>query len=255
MIAPAPADFEGAPETLSFRHLLRRVWAALGERFATASTSADPLRTPKATTGSARKQAAARALRGELRSLMTQLFTFAPAPAIVRFLAAAPTWGESGEHLLDRHSAAVVELIDSVYPVPSLHSVEPLDPVAANDNERWVQWLAIWSEELIAVDPESRQHLRDSGLARPSTLRRWAPWVAGGVVILGSVALILRTKRRAEAERVSFERYSQAASALGAHARAGSEEHPERLSPMTEPHNHGGETSPPSPPDNSREEA
>ena len=243
MIAPAPNDFEGAPETLSFRHLLRRIWASLRERFTAAIAASKHLSASKAAMDSAPEKAAARALRGEVRSLMTQLFTYAPAPAIVRFLAAAPTWGDSGEHLLDRHSAAVVDLIESVFPVPSLHSVEPLDPVAANDDGQWVQWLAIWSEELIAVEPLARQHLRDSGLAQPSALRRWGPWVAGGVVVLGSVALIVRTRRRNQAERASFDLYSQAASALGPRSRASSMENSEQVSPMTKLPNQQSERS------------
>jgi len=254
MIAPAPSDFEGAPETLSFRHFLRRIWAALRERFAAAIAAAEQLGALKAATDAARQQAAARTLRGEVRSLMTQLFTYAPAAAIVRFLAAAPTWGDSGEHLLDRHSDAVVELIESVYPVPSLHSVEPLDPVAANDDGRWVQWLATWSEELIAVEPLARRYLRDSGLTRPSALRRWGPWVAGGVVILGSVALILRTRRRTQTDRASFDRYSQAASALGPRSRASSMDNREQVSPMTKLQNQQGEMSPEGSPNGPTEE-
>ena len=243
MIAPAPSDLEGAPETLSFRHLLRRIWTALRQRFGDHVATAQQLGT-RGSASAAARPAAARALRGELRSLMTQLFTHAPAPAIVRFLAAAPSWGESGEDLLDRHSAAVVELIESVYPVPSLHSVEPLDADAANDDGRWVRWLATWSEELIAVEPLARRYLRDSGLARPSALRRWGPWVAGGAVILGSVALILRTSRRARAERASFDRYSQAASALGPRPRARAGENQRPLPSTSELQNQPGEPSP-----------
>ena len=198
MIAADPTALENAPETAAYRHTLRRIWELLRQRYESVKREAQARGSDVAR---AQIEAAA-ALRGDLRTFLSELLTRASATAIIDFLAAAPAWGEAGELLFESQSAVVLRLVENVYPAAMLGSVAPLERDTAADERTWSAWVSAWSAELIKQDARAKPLLKGSANASPSAWR-WVPWIAGGVVLVGGTAALVvrRSRRRSAAPR------------------------------------------------------
>jgi hypothetical protein len=184
------------PEIANYRYYRRMMWQTVRSRFAVALAEA----MATGPEGEARK-VAARAVRGDVRSFMSELLTHAPVPALVRFLAVARVWGESGELLLD-YSDAVLGLIDTIHPQSTWKAPKPLDRDAAEDDAQWGPWVEIWLAKFRATGSEAAAALGD-GQAAPapspsgdgSTARRWAPWLITAAAVFGTTAIVAMVLR------------------------------------------------------------
>ena len=199
MNGPDLRALEIDPETASYRHTLRRIWESLRQRYQSAKRAAQARGV-----GDGAAIEAAAALRGDLRAFLSDLLTRAPASAIVDFLAAAPALGKAGELLLESQGAAVVRLIEDVYPVATLRSVAPLEREEAADEDASRDWVSAWSLELMNLDPRAKGLFAEKRENSRST-RSWALWVAGGVVVLGGVAAAVAAQSRRQTPRRGSE--------------------------------------------------
>lgn len=194
----AAAEMELEPETIAHRQYRRMIWQTIRSRYAEAVADAmsDGLGEEDG------RKAGARAVRGDLRALMSELLAHAPVPAILNFLSAGQDWGEAGERILER-SDVVIELIDSVYPRPTWTGLEVLDHTAAADDAHWSAWIHAWVEALCAASSAARAALGLGTLAEQasnnvgvsSALRRWAPWLASAAAMVGVTAAVAMATR------------------------------------------------------------
>ena len=199
MNGPDLSALENDPETASYRHTLRRIWESLRQRYQSAKRAAQARGV-----GDGAAIEAAAALRGDLRAFLSDLLTRAPASAIVDFLAAAPALGKAGELLLESQGAAVVRLIEDVYPVATLRSVAPLEREEAAGEDAWSAWVSAWSSELMDLDPRAKGLFAEKPES-PQSRRNWGLWVAGGVVVVAGVAAAVAARSRRQAPRRGSE--------------------------------------------------
>jgi hypothetical protein len=171
------------------------IWQAIRSKHAEAE---DAARLRGLADADARK-VAARAVRGDLRALMSELLTRAPVPAILDYLAVGSAWGEGGDRLIDQ-SDAVLQLVDAAYPQPTWTDLAPLEAKAADNDILWSTWIRSWADALRATGPAARAALepatRPAAQAAPdksSSLRRWAPWLVGAAAIVGATTLVATT--------------------------------------------------------------
>ena len=188
-------DLESAPETASYRHYRRMIWQAIRSKHAEAE---DAARLRGLADADAHK-AAVRAVRGDLRALMSELLTRAPVPAILDYIAVGSAWGEGGDRLIDQ-SDAVLQLVDAAYPQPTWTDLAPLEAKAADNDILWSTWIRGWADALRATGPAARAALepatKPAAQAAPdksSSLRRWAPWLVGAAAIVGATTLVAAT--------------------------------------------------------------
>jgi hypothetical protein len=186
------AMVEMDPETLAHRQHRRMIWQTIRLRYAEAVADA----MSSGVGDEDARKAGARAVRGDLRALMSELLARAPVPAVLGFLSEGQDWGQAGERILGR-SDAVSELVESVYPHQTWTMLEFLDHAAAADDARWSAWTHAWVEALCAVSPAARTTLLGSQPpaeqkdAKSSTaLKRWAPWLASAAAIVGVTAAV-----------------------------------------------------------------
>jgi hypothetical protein len=125
LAADVEAEMELQPETASFRKTLLMRWQALCD------TGPD---------------------LGELRALLSTLFTHAPVAAVVRFVASNPAW-RRGEHPLLDNAEAGAELIQCAYPRPTWSRTLALAKDGAADAQVWSAWIREWSAELSSTGP------------------------------------------------------------------------------------------------------
>lgn len=190
-------EMEAAPETASFRHYRRRMWQTLSVRYEEAVASARML----GMGDEEARKVAARAVRGDFRAFMSEILTRAPVPAVLEFLAAGRDWGTAGERLLEQ-TKAVTELLDSAYPRPTWTELGPLSPQIAEDDAQWSTWVATWTAALRATGPEAEQTLAREPAPthsetgdQTSTLRRWAPWLAGAAAMISATTIVVAATR------------------------------------------------------------
>ena len=180
-------DLDASPATASYRQHRRALWQML--RVHHSDTLAEVQARGFAV--DIARRAAAHAVRGETRSLMSELLTRASLPALAEFMVDGQRWGQSGEHLMD-HSNAVVRLIDHAYPLPTWTSLEGVDPTRAVDEAFWVGWVDTWHEEFDAAAARTAGSItREEG----SKLRRWAPWLASAAAIVSATTVIVAATR------------------------------------------------------------
>jgi hypothetical protein len=122
------------------------IWQAIRSKHAEAE---DAARLRGLADADARK-VAARAVRGDLRALMSELLTRAPVPAILDYLAVGSAWGEGGDRLIDQ-SDAVLQLVDAAYPQPTWTDLAPLEAKAADNDILWSTWIRGWADALRAT--------------------------------------------------------------------------------------------------------
>lgn len=186
------AELESAAETIAYRQHRRRIWQAIRSWYVEATADAMVRGIEQ---GDARK-AAARAVRGDMRALMSELLTRAPVPAVLGFLTSGLDWGEAGERIFEQGDA-VVELIECAYPQPTWTELEVLDPDAAADDTRWSAWSQAWVQALHNTGPAARAALGEQPPApvtpansELSALRRWAPWLASAAAVVSVTAAV-----------------------------------------------------------------
>jgi hypothetical protein len=184
-------------ETANFRYHRRMAWQVLRSRYVAAVADARDDGVPE----NDARQGAARAVRGELRVLMSELLTRAPVPAVVNFLAAAREWGENGERLLEQGDV-IVALIETVEPQPSWPGPEVLGRKAADDDAKWVAWVQTWLSAFRATGPDAAVVVPDqaSGGVAPeveqkSKQSRWVPWALSAAAVFGTTIVVVLTSR------------------------------------------------------------
>jgi hypothetical protein len=161
------------PEIANYRYYRRMMWQTVRSRFAVALAEA----MATGPEGEARK-VAARAVRGDVRSFMSELLTHAPVPALVRFLAVARVWGESGELLL----GTLIESVETTVPWPG---PAPLGREAAEDDAKWLTWVQTWLAAFRSTGPAAAA-VAPAMAAPPgpqdSKRRAWVPWALSAAV-------------------------------------------------------------------------
>ena len=187
-----------APEAADDRQFRRMMWQTLRAQYA------DTLADGKlgGLTDDAARRTAARAIRGELRALMSELLTCAPIPAIVAFLAVGREWGEAGERLLEQ-SDAVLWLIEHTVPRPTWTAIEGIDRHSADDDARWSLWAQAWAEAFTATGPAAQTAFAGTSMAltsvhteeEVSSLRSCAPWLVSAATILGATTVVVAATR------------------------------------------------------------
>ena len=182
------ADLDAAPVTASYRQHRRTLWQLLRVHHSDTLAEAQA----RGFAVDLARRAAAHSVRGETRSLMSELLTRASLPALAEFMVDGQRWGQSGEHLMD-HSEAIVRLIDHAYPLPTWTALESVDPTRAVDESFWSIWVHAWREEFGAA--ASRAAGPPSAKEEASTLRRWAPWFASAAAIVSATTVIVAATR------------------------------------------------------------
>ena len=193
------AGFEFTPETAAYRQHRRMAWQMVRARYAEAVVAAvgagqddGPART-----------AGARAVRGDMRALMSELLVRAPVPGLLEFLSSGGLqWGAAGERIFERDEAVSV-LIDRAHPRPTWTDLEFLDQDVAADDARWSAWSRVWLRALCAASPTVRAMLgeapaRTTETGTPqagSALRGWAPWLAGAAAMISITAAVVVTTK------------------------------------------------------------
>ncbi len=183
-------------EASNFRYHRRMAWQVLRSRYVAAVADAMDDGVPEADA----RQGAARAVRGELRVLMSELLTLAPVPAVVDFLAAAREWGENGERLLEQGDV-VVALVETVEPQASWQGPAVLGREAAEDDVQWVAWVQTWISAFRATGPAAAAVVpnQPAGEAVPqaeqSKPSRWVPWVLSAAAVFGTTIAVVLTSR------------------------------------------------------------
>jgi len=184
-------------ETSNFRYYRRMAWQVLRSRYAAAVAEAvgDGVPDPEARHG------AARAVRGDLRVLMSELLTHAPVPALIDFLGAAREWGENGERLLEQGDV-IVALVDTVEPQTPWQGPAVIGRAAAEDDVQWATWVQVWIGAFRATGPAATAAVPDPppGGAQPptnqkSTQPRWVPWALSAAAVIGTTVVVVLTNR------------------------------------------------------------
>ena len=194
----AAADLELAPETAAYRQYRRMVWQTIRARYAEAVAEAVGAGQDDA----AARTAGARAVRGDMRAMMSELLVRAPMPAVLEFLSSGGLdWGAAGERILER-GEGVSALLGRVYPRPTWTDLEFLDHDAAADDARWSAWSSAWLQALRAASPAARDVQQPpAGPAKSkapqsaSVLQGWAPWLAGAAAMISVTAVVVATSR------------------------------------------------------------
>lgn len=202
---PSVLDMENSAETASYRKsrrmLLEQIAAAYSDYVADA-------RKAHATDDQA-SAAAAASVRGELRSLCTEMLTRAPIEAIVRFLGAAPDWSDASDRLLTdpAQNAALIELIQSSYPQRTwAKTIDVLERLLALDRASWSAWVKAWGAEF---DGAARSVVHGTGAALGGlgsalgglgdglgTLLRAGPYILAGLSAVAVAAAITVATRK-----------------------------------------------------------
>lgn len=189
-------------ETANYRYYRRMAWQVLRSRYAAAVADGIDAGAPEADA----RRAAARALRGDTRALMSELLTHAPVPAVLAFLEVAQEWGDSGERLLEQGDA-VLALVDTAEPRPPWRGPEPLSRETAEDDARWGVWVKTWltlfratgPEAAAAVSPPSAPPTSEPHSSTPPKhpgLNRWAPFFYSAAAVVGTTALVAYMTRK-----------------------------------------------------------
>lgn len=191
-------DREAAPEIAGYRQYQRMIWQTIRAQYS------DVLADAKlgGLDDDAARRGAARAVRGDIRALMSELLTRAPIPALVAFLEVGRDWGDAGERLLEQ-SDAVLRLIDKAYPQTTWTTLGGVDRQTADDDARWPVWTHAWVETFAATGRAAQQVLSGEPAQRHelateedlSALRRWAPWLVSAAAILGATTVVVAVTR------------------------------------------------------------
>lgn len=193
------ADEGLAAETAAYRQYRRMIWQTIRARYAEAVAEAAGAGQEDA----AARRTGARAVRGDMRALMSELLVRAPVAAQLEFLSGGGLdWGDAGERIFER-SEAVSALIDRVYPRPTWTDLEFLGRDGAEDDARWSAWSVAWLRAIRSASPAARDMLGEppAGPARPttpqsaSTLKGWAPWLASAAAMIGVTTVVVATSR------------------------------------------------------------
>jgi hypothetical protein len=184
-------------ETLNFRLYRRMAWQVLRARYAAAVADAVEDGLPEADA----RQRSARAVRGELRVLMSELLTHAPVPAVIDFLGAARDWGENGERLLEQGDV-IVALVETVEPQAPWQGTAVLGREAADDDVQWAGWVQAWIGAFRATGPAAAAMVPDppSGGVDPkaeqkSKPSRWVPWALSAAAVVGTTVVVVLSNR------------------------------------------------------------
>jgi hypothetical protein len=184
-------------DAAKFRYYRRTAWQVLRARYAAAVADAIDDGAPE--TGA--RQGAARAVRGELRMLMSDLLTHAPVPAIVDFLAAARDWGENGERLLEQGDV-IVALVETVEPQASWRGPAVLGREAAGDDVQWAAWVQAWIGAFRATGPTAAAVVPDQPppgeapqAGQKSKQSRWVPWALSAAAVVGTTVVVVLNSR------------------------------------------------------------
>lgn len=184
-------------ETLNFRLYRRMAWQVLRARYAAAVADAVEDGLPEADA----RQRSARAVRGELRVLMSELLTHAPVPAVIDFLGAARDWGENGERLLEQGDV-IVALVETVEPQAPWQGPAVLGREAADDDVQWAGWVQAWIGAFRATGPAAAAMVPDppSGGVDPkaeqkSKPSRWVPWALSAAAVVGTTVVVVLSNR------------------------------------------------------------
>lgn len=195
----AAADEALAPETAAYRQYRRMIWQTIRARYAEAVAEA----VGAGQDGSAAREAGARAVRGDMRAMMSELLVRAPVSALLEFLSGGGLdWGDAGERIFER-GEAVSALIDRAYPRPTWTDLEFLGRDGAEDDARWSAWSVAWLRAIRAASPAAREMLGELPAGPPrttapqsaSTLKGWAPWLASAVAMIGVTTVVVATSR------------------------------------------------------------
>lgn len=195
----AAADESSARETATYRQYRRMIWQMIRARYAEAVAEAVGV----GQDDGAARVTAARAVRGDMRAMMSELLVRAPVPALLEFLSSGGLqWGAAGERIFERGEAVSV-LIDRAYPGPTWTELGFLDRDAAADDARWSAWSAAWLQAIRRASPAAREMLEPpaAGPARPkvpqaaSVLEGWVPWLAGAAAMVGVTAVVVVMSR------------------------------------------------------------
>lgn len=186
-------DVEVAPETATYRQYRRMVWQTIRARYAEAV--ADAIGASQ-NDEEARKEGA-RAVRGDMRAMMSELLVRAPVPAVLEFLSGGLDWGTAGERILERGDA-ITALIERAYPRPTWTDLAFLDRAAAADDARWSAWSLAWLHAIRAESPAASDMFEERPASQPNpsapgsapALSRWAPWLASAVAMIGVTAVV-----------------------------------------------------------------
>ncbi len=183
-------------ETSNFRYYRRMAWQVLRSRYAAAVAEAVDEGVPDPDA----RQRAARAVRGDLRLLMSELLTHAPVPAVIDFLAAAREWGENGERLLEQ-ADVIMALVETVEPQAPWQGPAVIDRDAAEDDIQWATWVQVWIGAFRATGPAAAAAVPDPPpRAEPpakqkSTQPRWVPWALSAAAVVGTTVVVVLTNR------------------------------------------------------------
>lgn len=190
---------ELSPETAAYRQHRRMIWQTLRARYAEAVAEALDAGQQD---GAARK-VGARAVRGDMRALMSELLVRAPVPAVLEFLTSGGLeWGAAGERIFE-HGDAVLGLIERACPRPIWTDLEFLDHDAAANDARWSAWSLGWLQALRGASPVARDLFEErppaAASAQPaqtaSVLSGWGPWLASAAAMLSVTAAVVATMR------------------------------------------------------------
>lgn len=212
---PNVMDMENSPETANYRKNRLMLWetiiAAYKDYIADGMKVVEAAKAKGATSPSEAdvRKAAGGHVRGEIRTLCTDILTRAPITAIVQFLERAPSWADASERLIDdtTQNAALVELITSSYPHRTwAKKIDVLEKQRAIDDASWTLWVKTWGEEFGAaaqsVVQGTGEALGGAGKALGGlgegvgTLLRWAPYILVGGTVLGVATVIAVAARK-----------------------------------------------------------
>lgn len=189
-------DSELAGELAAYRQHRRMVWQTIRARYAEAVADAVEAGQHE---GDARRTGA-RAVRGDMRAMMSELLVRAPVPAVLDFLASGGLdWGAAGEQIFERGDV-VTRIIEHAHARPTWTNLEFLDSAA--DDARWSAWSRDWLQTIRGASPAARD-MFDEKPAAPapsapesaSALSQWAPWLATAGAMITLTAAVVATTR------------------------------------------------------------
>lgn len=184
-------EMETSPETANYRQSRLKLWQKLADAYLDYVEDAE-----RAGAGPTEaRKAAGKHVRGEVRTLLTELLTRASTEAVVAFLRRGVDWADKTESLLHAGDA-VPELIAHAYPRATwARHISTLEKKVAEDNASWSGWCRSWMDALGKAVP-NLQGTADAAAKIGNSLAdalRYLPLVLGGVAAagLGVVAVVL----------------------------------------------------------------
>jgi len=183
----------GTIEGSNYRYYRRMAWQVLRSRYAAEVAAEMDAGVP----ADEARQRSARAVRGELRALMSELLMHAPVPAVIEFMTAAREWGPNGERLLEQGDV-VGTLIESIEPSVPWPGPAPLGREAAEDDAKWLTWVQTWLAAFRSTGPAAAA-VAPPMAAPPgpqdSKRRAWVPWTLSAAAVVGTTVVVALTSR------------------------------------------------------------